>query len=74
MASNDSDQGEAPKDVTNAEVQAAVDKLLNEITNTFSKVSAEITTKLTEMSNRLDQLEASVMADKPKGNDPPNPA
>lgn len=33
------------QDVTNAELQAAVDKLLMEVTNTFSSVSSDITAK-----------------------------
>ncbi|KAH7357811.1 heat shock factor binding protein 1 [Plectosphaerella cucumerina] len=74
MASNEGDQSEVQKkDVTNAELQAAVDKLLVEVTTTFSSVSSDITAQLNAMTERLDRLEASVLAEKPKGDPPSQP-
>ncbi|KXH64327.1 heat shock factor binding protein 1 [Colletotrichum nymphaeae SA-01] len=48
------------------DVNAAVEELLNTISNKFAGVSSEIFAKMDEMSRRLDNLEAALLANKEK--------
>ncbi|KEY69766.1 hypothetical protein S7711_03746 [Stachybotrys chartarum IBT 7711] len=65
MASNDlpsnntGDQTEPAED-PRADVNAAVEELLNTLSNKFAGVSSEIFAKMDEMSRRLDSLEAAL--------------
>ncbi|KAK1594891.1 heat shock factor binding protein 1 [Colletotrichum navitas] len=54
-----------------ADVNAAVEELLNTISNKFAGVSSEIFAKMDEMSRRLDNLEAALLANKDKDGGPP---
>ncbi|KAK4109462.1 hypothetical protein N656DRAFT_847816 [Canariomyces notabilis] len=47
-----------------AELTAQLDELLNTLSNKFAGVSSEIFAKMDEMSRRLDNLEAQLMANK----------
>lgn len=49
---------------TNADVSAAVEELLNSLSNKFAGVSSEIFAKMDEMSRRLDKLEAALLESK----------
>lgn len=51
-----------------AELNAAVEELLNSLSNKFAGVSSEIFAKMDEMSRRLDNLEATVLAKTEGGN------
>ncbi|KPM41328.1 hypothetical protein AK830_g5260 [Neonectria ditissima] len=46
------------------DVDAAVENLLNSLSNKFAGVSSEIFAKMDEMSRRLDNLEASLQTNK----------
>ncbi|PNS18921.1 hypothetical protein CAC42_6016 [Sphaceloma murrayae] len=47
-------------DAAPAELTAVVEDLLNQLTAKFSSVSAEMITKMDDMSKRLDNLEAII--------------
>ncbi|UNI18986.1 hypothetical protein JDV02_005212 [Purpureocillium takamizusanense] len=49
---------------TNADVSAAVEDLLNTLSNKFASVSSEIFAKMDEMSRRLDNLESALLESK----------
>ncbi|KAK1990531.1 heat shock factor binding protein 1 [Colletotrichum falcatum] len=61
-SANQSAASEDPK----TDVNAAVEELLNTISNKFAGVSSEIFAKMDEMSRRLDNLEAALLANKEK--------
>ncbi|SPN98938.1 uncharacterized protein DNG_01977 [Cephalotrichum gorgonifer] len=65
MASNttntDKPDQQRPED-SRAELNAAVEDLLNSLSNKFAGVSSEIFAKMDEMSRRLDGLEAELRA------------
>ncbi|KAH0432852.1 hypothetical protein COL154_000381 [Colletotrichum chrysophilum] len=68
MAPNNPDtsnQSAASEDAK-GDVNAAVEELLNTISNKFAGVSSEIFAKMDEMSRRLDNLEAALLANKEK--------
>ncbi|KAK4127823.1 hypothetical protein N657DRAFT_612870 [Parathielavia appendiculata] len=48
------------------ELTAQLEDLLNTLSNKFAGVSSEIFAKMDEMSRRLDNLEAQLMANKDK--------
>ncbi|KAK3373861.1 heat shock factor binding protein 1-domain-containing protein [Lasiosphaeria ovina] len=58
-------------DNARSDLTAQVEDLLNTLSNKFAGVSSEIFAKMDEMSRRLDNLEAQLMANKDKGA-PPN--
>ncbi|EHK50661.1 uncharacterized protein TrAtP1_011191 [Trichoderma atroviride] len=60
VASNPAANG----DEGNADVTAAVEDLLNTLSNKLSGVSSEIFAKMDEMSRRLDSLEAALLESK----------
>ncbi|SPJ83846.1 uncharacterized protein FTOL_10362 [Fusarium torulosum] len=71
MASNDTkpdstanNKPENPSDDARADVTAAVEELLNSLSNKFAGVSSEIFAKMDEMSRRLDNLEAALQENK----------
>ncbi|KAJ4249502.1 hypothetical protein NW762_012359 [Fusarium torreyae] len=73
MASNDPKpdstanvKPENPSDDARADVTAAVEELLNSLSNKFAGVSSEIFAKMDEMSRRLDNLEAALQESKSK--------
>ncbi|KAK2593023.1 hypothetical protein QQS21_009277 [Conoideocrella luteorostrata] len=69
MALNDTDSStdkSTPPDDSNADVSAAVEELLNTLSNKFASVSSEIFAKMDEMSRRLDNLEAALQESKSK--------
>ncbi|POR37020.1 Uncharacterized protein TPAR_02777 [Tolypocladium paradoxum] len=90
MASNEpepstADEATSPE-TTNADVTAAVEELLNSLSNKFAGVSSEIFAKtvvaakqmltrnvVDEMSRRLDNLEAALLESKAKDGGPPKP-
>ncbi|KAL7913740.1 heat shock factor binding protein 1 domain-containing protein [Trichoderma velutinum] len=51
---------------SSADVTAAVEDLLNSLSNKFAGVSSEIFAKMDEMSRRLDNLEAALLESKNK--------
>ncbi|KAF4417123.1 heat shock factor binding 1 [Fusarium acutatum] len=55
-----------PSDDARADVTAAVEELLNSLSNKFAGVSSEIFAKMDEMSRRLDNLEAALQESKAK--------
>ncbi|ROT43195.1 hypothetical protein SODALDRAFT_33250 [Sodiomyces alkalinus F11] len=57
------------EDTKAADVNAAVEELLNTLSNKFAGISSEIFAKMDEMSRRLDNLEAALLADKGKEGD-----
>ncbi|KAK9445030.1 heat shock factor binding protein 1 domain-containing protein [Metarhizium brunneum] len=57
------DKASSP-DNSNADVSAAVEDLLNTLSNKFASVSSEIFAKMDEMSRRLDNLEAALQETK----------
>ncbi|EFQ28012.1 heat shock factor binding protein 1 [Colletotrichum graminicola] len=74
MASNNPDSSATQSAVSEdpkADVNAAVEELLNTISNKFAGVSSEIFAKMDEMSRRLDNLEAALLANKDKEGGPP---
>ncbi|KAF4985452.1 hypothetical protein FGRMN_11203 [Fusarium graminum] len=79
MASNDpkpdstaNNKPENPSDDARADVTAAVEELLNSLSNKFAGVSSEIFAKILtlyqvdEMSRRLDNLESALQENKSK--------
>ncbi|KAJ4313680.1 hypothetical protein N0V84_009290 [Fusarium piperis] len=73
MASNDPEsetpaglKPENSSDDARADVTAAVEELLNSLSNKFAGVSSEIFAKMDEMSRRLDNLEAALQESKSK--------
>lgn len=64
MASNSADTSSQTNnsDDARAELTAQLDELLNTLSNKFAGVSSEIFAKMDEMSRRLDNLEAALMA------------
>ncbi|KAF4967170.1 hypothetical protein FSARC_5242 [Fusarium sarcochroum] len=73
MASNDPKpestanvKPENTSDDARADVTAAVEELLNSLSNKFAGVSSEIFAKMDEMSRRLDNLEAALQESKSK--------
>ncbi|KAL7925391.1 hypothetical protein ACQKWADRAFT_283884 [Trichoderma austrokoningii] len=67
MASNRDSVASNPAvngDESNADVTAAVEDLLNTLSNKLSGVSSEIFAKMDEMSRRLDSLEAALLESK----------
>ncbi|KAK5993315.1 hypothetical protein PT974_06744 [Cladobotryum mycophilum] len=56
-----------------ADVTAAVEDLLNSLSNKFAGVSSEIFAKMDEMSRRLDNLEAALLENKNKDGGPSKP-
>ncbi|TDZ22539.1 hypothetical protein Cob_v004533 [Colletotrichum orbiculare MAFF 240422] len=69
MASNNPDTSaaqSASSEDAKGDVNAAVEELLNTISNKFAGVSSEIFAKMDEMSRRLDNLEAALLASKEK--------
>ncbi|KAL2151848.1 hypothetical protein VTH82DRAFT_5032 [Thermothelomyces myriococcoides] len=71
MASNnDSNPTQSTSDDARGELTAQVDELLNTLSNKFASVSSEIFAKMDEMSRRLDNLEAQLMANKDKNSGP----
>ncbi|KAF6808369.1 hypothetical protein CMUS01_08014 [Colletotrichum musicola] len=69
MASNNPDSSanqSATSEDAKGDVNAAVEELLNTISNKFAGVSSEIFAKMDEMSRRLDKLEAELLANKEK--------
>ncbi|GKT49232.1 heat shock factor-binding protein 1 [Colletotrichum spaethianum] len=74
MASNNPDSSanqSAISEDPKTDVNAAVEELLNTISNKFAGVSSEIFAKMDEMSRRLDNLEAALLANKEKDGGPP---
>ncbi|KAL2167716.1 hypothetical protein VTG60DRAFT_892 [Thermothelomyces hinnuleus] len=69
---NDSNatQSVSTSDDARGELTAQVDDLLNTLSNKFASVSSEIFAKMDEMSRRLDNLEAQLMANKDKNSGP----
>ncbi|KAM7209149.1 heat shock factor-binding protein 1 [Naviculisporaceae sp. PSN 640] len=70
MASNaDSSTSQTGGDDIRGELTAQLEDLLNTLSNKFAGVSSEIFAKMDEMSRRLDNLEAQLVAtqDRPKG-------
>ncbi|KAJ2904848.1 heat shock factor binding 1 [Zalerion maritima] len=63
MASNENNDNSlnTSSDDARAELNAAVEELLNSLSNKFAGVSSEIFAKMDEMTRRLDNLEAAVM-------------
>ncbi|KAG5983202.1 hypothetical protein E4U55_000543 [Claviceps digitariae] len=51
---------------SNPDVSAAVEDLLNTLSNKFASVSSEIFAKMDEMSRRLENLEAALLEGKAK--------
>ncbi|KAL2179128.1 heat shock factor binding protein 1 [Thermothelomyces heterothallicus CBS 202.75] len=73
MASNNDSnatQSVSTSDEARGELTAQVDDLLNTLSNKFASVSSEIFAKMDEMSRRLDNLEAQLMANKDKNSGP----
>ncbi|RDA86567.1 hypothetical protein CP532_5989 [Ophiocordyceps camponoti-leonardi (nom. inval.)] len=55
----------ASTEPVNADVGAAVEELLNSLSNKFSGISSEMFAKMDAMSRRLDKLEAALTLTKP---------
>ncbi|KAK0728112.1 heat shock factor binding protein 1-domain-containing protein, partial [Lasiosphaeria miniovina] len=53
-------------DDARSDLTAQVEDLLNTLSNKFAGVSSEIFAKMDEMSRRLDNLEAQLVANKDK--------
>ncbi|KAK3327550.1 hypothetical protein B0T19DRAFT_166114 [Cercophora scortea] len=68
MASNaDSSTSQATtSDDARADLTVQLEDLLNTLSNKFAGVSSEIFAKMDEMSRRLDNLEAQLVANKEK--------
>ncbi|KAI9149195.1 hypothetical protein HJFPF1_11244 [Paramyrothecium foliicola] len=70
MASNNPESSNTSQTETSedrgADVTAAVEELLNSLSNKFAGVSSEIFAKMDEMSRRLDSLEAALLESKAK--------
>ncbi|KAF4331896.1 heat shock factor binding 1 [Fusarium beomiforme] len=65
-ASTANNKSENTSDDARADVTAAVEELLNSLSNKFAGVSSEIFAKMDEMSRRLDNLEAALQESKAK--------
>ncbi|KEZ39065.1 hypothetical protein SAPIO_CDS10449 [Scedosporium apiospermum] len=66
-SNNNSSSGKADTaEDSRADLNAAVEDLLNSLSNKFAGVSSEIFAKMDEMSRRLDSLEAELRAAKEK--------
>jgi heat shock factor-binding protein 1 len=65
--SNTTNQSESADD-SRADVTAAVEELLNTLSNKFAGVSSEIFAKMDEMSRRLDSLEAALVKNETNDN------
>ncbi|KAI5461222.1 heat shock factor binding protein 1-domain-containing protein [Mariannaea sp. PMI_226] len=63
---NKLNKSESTQDDARADVSAAVEELLNSLSNKFAGVSSEIFAKMDEMSRRLDNLEAALQESKAK--------
>uniref|UniRef100_A0A8H7NG43 Heat shock factor binding protein 1 n=1 Tax=Bionectria ochroleuca TaxID=29856 RepID=A0A8H7NG43_BIOOC len=77
MASNNpnsstNEQSQA-SDEARPDVAAAVDELLNSLSNKFASVSSEIFAKMDEMSRRIDKLEAELVESKAGEGTPSKP-
>ncbi|GAB1314161.1 Heat shock factor-binding protein 1 [Madurella fahalii] len=59
-------QASNTSDDARAELTVQLEDLLNTLSNKFAGVSSEIFAKMDEMSRRLDNLEAQLMASKDK--------
>ncbi|KAH6892096.1 heat shock factor binding protein 1 [Thelonectria olida] len=59
----------APEDGP-ADVQSAVEELLNSLSNKFAGVSSEIFARMDEMQRRIDNLEAALQEAKAKEGGP----
>ncbi|KAL5611624.1 hypothetical protein BROUX41_000793 [Berkeleyomyces rouxiae] len=59
---NRADSQKAPPDDPHADLNSAVEELLNSLSNKFAGVSSEIFAKMDEMSRRLDSLETALAA------------
>ncbi|PHH91229.1 hypothetical protein CDD83_1279 [Cordyceps sp. RAO-2017] len=57
-------QDTSSSEAGNADVTAAVEELLNSLSNKFAGISSEIFAKMDEMSRRLDNLEAAMQENK----------
>ncbi|KAH7318608.1 heat shock factor binding protein 1 [Stachybotrys elegans] len=66
-SSNDANQPE-PQDNPQTDVAAAVEELLNTLSNKFAGVSSEIFAKMDDISRRLDRLEAAMKENDGKEN------
>ncbi|KAJ6438559.1 heat shock factor binding protein 1 domain-containing protein [Purpureocillium lavendulum] len=68
MSSSDTESKTVDKatspESANADVSAAVEDLLNTLSNKFASVSSEIFAKMDEMSRRLDKLESALVESK----------
>ncbi|KAK4467120.1 hypothetical protein QBC42DRAFT_257743 [Cladorrhinum samala] len=62
--SSNSNAATSSSDDARAELTAQVEDLLNTLSNKFAGVSSEIFAKMDEMSRRLDNLEAQLLANK----------
>ncbi|KAG6004785.1 hypothetical protein E4U43_000681 [Claviceps pusilla] len=60
-----SNKASAPE-TSSSDVSAAVEDLLNTLSNKFASVSSEIFAKMDEMSRRLENLEAALQQGKDK--------
>ncbi|KAG6008925.1 hypothetical protein E4U54_008637 [Claviceps lovelessii] len=60
-----SNKASAPE-TSSPDVSAAVEDLLNTLSNKFASVSSEIFAKMDEMSRRLENLEAALQQGKDK--------
>jgi len=63
--SSDISEPNAPE-TPSSDVTAAVEELLNTLSNKFAGVSSEIFAKMDEMSRRLDSLETALLESKSK--------
>ncbi|KAH6626190.1 heat shock factor binding protein 1-domain-containing protein [Chaetomium sp. MPI-SDFR-AT-0129] len=64
---DDSSSQTAAHNDARGELTAQVEDLLGTLSNKFATVSSEIFAKMDEMSRRLDNLEAQLIANKDKG-------
>ncbi|KAG6077165.1 hypothetical protein E4U16_002083 [Claviceps sp. LM84 group G4] len=68
MDTRDTDPSNKPSvpESSSPDVSAAVEDLLNTMSNKFASVSSEIFAKMDDMSRRLENLEAALQAGKEK--------
>jgi len=70
MASTNPDetpeQGNNPEEIR-SDVTAAVDELLNKLSNQFAEVSQEMFAKMDQMTNRIEKLERELQQSKGEG-------
>ncbi|PHH64968.1 hypothetical protein CDD81_3605 [Ophiocordyceps australis] len=69
MPSHDDPNATDKPNVANADVSAAVEDLLNSLSNKFASVSSEIFAKMDDMSRRLDKLEGALLEQKSKSSE-----